>query len=84
MIEVLVKRFVCGILERVYSECNKACKSDEYLDTESCSCKKHLIDKLVLACEVEILNRTETSLIDEKVTCARKNCLIHAVSLKMI
>ena len=65
-------------------ECNKACKIDEYLDTKSCFCKKHLIDKLVLACEVEILNRTETSLTDEKVTCGRKNCLIHVVSLKMI
>ena len=27
-------------------ECNKACKSDEYLDTKKCSCKKRLFDKI--------------------------------------
>ena len=29
-------------------ECNKACKTDEYLATKNCSCEKLLIDKLVL------------------------------------
>ena len=30
-------------------ECNKVCKYDEYLDTNNCSCKKCLLEKLVLA-----------------------------------
>ena len=50
-----------------HCECNKSCKIDEYLDFKSCSCKKHLFGKLVLACEDEILNTTETSLDDKKV-----------------
>ena len=48
-------------------ECNKACKIDE-IDIKNCSCKKRLIGKLVLVCEDEILNITETSLDDKKVT----------------
>ena len=47
-------------------EWNKACKIDEYLDIKNCSCEKRLIGKLVLACEGEISNTTETSLDDKK------------------
>ena len=61
-------------------ECNKACKIDEYLDTKIFSCETRLIGKLVLRCEDEILNTTETSLDDKKVTC-KENCLIHTISL---
>ena len=43
--------------------------------------RKRLIDKLVLECEDETLNTTETLLNDTKVACAKSNCLIHAVSL---
>ena len=43
-------------------EFNKASKFDEYLDTKNCSCKKCLFGKLVLACQVEVLNTTETAL----------------------
>ena len=64
-------------------ECNKACKIDEYLDIENCLCKKHLIDKLVLECEDEILDTTETSLDDKKETC-ENNCLIHTISSVII
>ena len=39
-----------------------------YLDIKNCSCKKHLLDKLVLLCENEILNTTEASVDDKKVT----------------
>ena len=39
-------------------ERKKAHKIDEYLHTKTCSCKKHLIGKLVLGCEDEILNST--------------------------
>ena len=48
--------------------CNNSYKIDEYLDIKNCSCKKHRYDKLVLACENEILNPTETTLHDKKVT----------------
>ena len=47
-------------------ECNKACKIDEYLDITICSCEKRLIGKLILECEDEILDTTETSLDNQK------------------
>ena len=63
-------------------DCNKACKIDEYLDIESCLCKKGLFGKLlVFACLDEILNTTETSLVGRKVTCEKINCLIYTLSL---
>ena len=64
--------------------CNKACKIDKYLDTENCSHEKHLFGKLVLACEDEMLNKTETSLDDKKVTCEKNNCRIPTISLVTI
>ena len=48
------------------SECNKACKIDEYLDVKDCSCEIRLIGKLVFEYENEKLNVTETSLDDKK------------------
>ena len=48
------------------SECNKACKIDEYLDIKDFSCEKRLFGKLVLACKDEILNTTEISLDNKK------------------
>ena len=48
---------------------SQACKVDEYLDIKSCSYEKRLLRKLVLACEDETLNTTETSLGDKKETC---------------
>ena len=41
-------------------ECDKSYNFDEYLDYASCKCGKKLIDKLVLQCEDEILNTTDT------------------------
>ena len=52
-------------------ECNKASKIDEYLNTKNCSCKKYLIGKLVLQCENEMLDTTETSLDHKKVICKK-------------
>ena len=49
-------------------EDNKACKIKEYLEIKNCSCKKRLFGKLVLAFEDEILNTTETSLVNKKVS----------------
>ena len=65
-------------------ECNKACKIDEYLDIKNCSCEKHLIGKLVLECEDEILNTTETLLNDKKVAHEKSNCLLHTISLVIV
>ena len=47
----------------------------EYLNTKNCSCKERLIGKLVLDCEDELLNTTETLLDDKKVICGRNSCL---------
>ena len=54
---------------------------DKYLDIKNCSCEKSLIDKLVLACEDEILNATENSLDDKKITCKKNTRFIHTISL---
>ena len=56
-------------------ECNKECKIDEDLDIKNCFCKKYLFGKLVLVCQDEILNTTETSLDDKKVACTKINVL---------
>ena len=56
------------------SNCNEACKF----------CEKRLIGKLVLECECEILNTTETLLNDKKVACPKSNCLIYNISLVII
>ena len=47
-------------------ECNKACNIDEYLYIKNWPCEKRLLGKLVLECEDEILNRSETSLDDKE------------------
>ena len=65
-------------------ERNKACKIDEYLHTKNCSWKKRLISKLVLECEDETLNTTETSPDDKKITSEKINCLVHTISLVII
>ena len=65
-------------------EYNNACKIQEDLDTNNCSCKRFLVSKLPLECEVEILNRAETLLNDKKVTYAKSNCLIRTISLVII
>ena len=44
-------------------ECNKACK------VVNCLCKNHLFGNFILACEDEILNTTETSVVDKKLSC---------------
>ena len=48
-------------------ECNKICKNDEYVDMKNRSFVKYLVSKLVLECEDEILNTTET--FNKKVKC---------------
>ena len=46
--------------------CNKACKTDVYLDIKNYSYEKVLVGKLVLECEDEMFNTTETLLNDKK------------------
>ena len=65
-------------------ECKEACKIDEYLDIKNYLCEKSLFDKLVLACQDEILNTTEASFDDKKVTCKKNNCPIFLISLVII
>ena len=61
-------------------ECNKAFKTDMYLNIKNCSCGKLLIGKLVLECEDEILNTTETLFNDKNVTCAKCDCFVYTIS----
>ena len=68
MSEVLMRRVIGEILIRVTRECNKACKTGEYFNTKNYSCEICLIGRLVLRCEDEIVNRTEISVDDKKVT----------------
>ena len=48
------------------------------------SCEKRLIGKLVLECEDEMLNRTDTLVDDNIEACEKDNCFIHTISLVII
>ena len=65
-------------------KCGKVCKINKYLNIKNCSCKKCPFLKLVLACEDEILNATDTSFKHKKVTREKNNCLIHTNSFAII
>ena len=72
MIGVFVKR---GYLRNHITcnfECDKACKISKYVDIKSCSCKKYIFGKLVSAREDEMLNTTENSFVDKKITDGKK------------
>ena len=57
-------------------ECDKSCDVAEYLDYANSRCRKRL-NKLVLECEDEMLNTTDTiSIAGKKVKC-KNNCLIY-------
>ena len=46
-------------------ECDKTCKIGEYLDVNNnCTCKESIFDKLVLTCEDEVVNTSETALMN--------------------
>ena len=55
-----------------------------YLDIKNCPCEKRLIRKLMLECEDEILNTSETLLDDKNITRKKSNCLIHTFLLIII
>ena len=48
------------------------------------SCEKRLIGKLVLECEDEMLDRTDTSVDNNKEACEKDNYFIHTISLVII
>ena len=85
MIGVLVKKkYVCNPSTCGY-DCDKACKISEYLDIKNWSCKKHVLDKLVLACEYDILNTTKvTSVVYKEVTYEKNNCIIRTILLVIL
>ena len=60
MIRVLVKRVLCGILVFVIVFVIWHVKLMNILDTKNCSFEKRLIGKLLLKCEDEMLNTSET------------------------
>ena len=64
MIGALVKKVYRWNPNTCDCDCNKLCKIDEYLD-QKCLYKTCLTVKLVLECEGETLDTTETSLNDE-------------------
>ena len=45
-------------------------------DIKNSSCKKCIIGKLLLECQDEILNKTETLLDDKNAAYTKSNCLI--------
>ena len=63
-------------------ECNKAFKTDEYLNIRNCFCEKRLIDELVLICGDAISNTTKT--FDKKVTCEKSNWFVYTISSVII
>ena len=58
----------------------------QYLDYVSWTCRKRLIDKLVLECKTEALNGIPLNIIDNissdnKKVAGRNNCLIYTILL---
>ena len=70
--------------------CDKTCKTGKPLDNTNCACNKGISGKLVLACQDEILNTTDTaSVLIRKIVDThthiniyiKASCLIHTISL---
>ena len=66
MIGVFVKVIIWGILVRVIVSVIRHVKLTNIFEMKNCSWEKRLFGKFVLACEDEILNKTETSLDEKK------------------
>ena len=54
-------------LSKCDCECNQGCKSDRYLGIKKQFIQNRVFSKLILACEGETSNTTETSINDKKV-----------------
>ena len=61
-----MRRVLCGIPVLVIVFVIWHVKLMNILDTKNCSLEKRLIGKLLLKCEDEMLNTTETSLIEKE------------------
>ena len=75
-----------GVYDKAYAwnpsncecECDKSCDIGEYLDYESCKCRKRLIDKLVDECDENI--GKETSLVESNsIKCKHNSCILYIV-----
>ena len=67
LVKVIISGILAHVIVSVIGHANKT-----YLDTKNWSCEKHLFVKLVSPCEGKILNTTETSSDNKKVTSAKK------------
>ena len=73
-----------GILVDVTLSVIKHLKLRNVYMLKNCSCEKRLIGKLVLECEDEMLNRTDTLVDDNIEACEKDNCFIQTISLVII
>ena len=81
-VDVSVKNQMTEVLVNTCdSKTKRTCEFGKYLDIKNCSQEISLFGKLVLPFEDEILNITETSLPDKKVTHKKNSCLIYTISL---
>ena len=81
-VDVSVKNQMTEVLVNTCdSKTKRTCEFGKYLDIKNCSQEISLFGKLVLPFEDEILNITETSLPDKKVTHKKNSSLIYTISL---
>ena len=78
---VLVKRVIFVTLVHVIWSPIKHAK---LINIKNYTCEKRPIGKLVLECQDEILNTTETILNGKRVACSKSNCLINTILFVMI
>ena len=79
-IGVVAKMNICGILVRVIVNVIRHVK---LIRIKKCAYKKCLFGKFILPLEDQIVNTTEDSLDDKKITYEKSNYLIH-ISLVII
>ena len=84
MIGVVVQMTKFGILVRVIVSAIRHVKLTVIQILKSSSRTNSLFGKLVLTCEGDISNTTDTSLDDKTVACEKNSCLIHTISLVII
>ena len=63
-------------------ECDESCDFGEYLDYESCKCRKRLVDKSIEECNENI---EETNLIKiNLIKCKNNSCILYIVLFSII
>ena len=78
-----------GICDKEYAwnpstckfKCGKSCDFGEYLDYESCKCRKKLVDQLVDECTetVEEVKLTKVTLAENENSYKYSSCTVYAV-----